>query len=318
METRTALLAGLAVFTLAGVSRADVAPPETTPAASAAAPAAGPTGAEKKAMYSLPYLLRPAVAPNLVRLDLAYATQTGAKTLAPVLTAGYKPIESLKDLGFYGRAGWVKFTPDAGDSGTALTNPLFFALYTPELSKGLRLPLFFGATAPVGSGGGDTPSKTTRAALGAGLAAREGMDNALYVTNYQTVTAGVGVAWIKDGLTAQADATVLQLTRVKGSQVDKDSSRTNSMLAAHVGYQVVPLVTVSVELHHQRWLSTPVAVKANGAARDNTTVGGGVRFNVPVSKDAILRPGVAYFVPVDDPLKKAKEKFIQLDLPFAF
>ncbi|MCC6647172.1 MAG: hypothetical protein IT374_16570 [Polyangiaceae bacterium] len=309
MQPTTAALAALLALAPQSLALAGDAP---------VAAGDGPSPAEKRARYSLPYLLRPAVAPNLARLDLAYAPRDGAATMAPVLTAGYKPIASLQDLGFYGRVGWVKDTPDAGASGSAVTNPLLFALFTPELSRGLRLPLFVGATAPVGAGGGDSPQKATRAALGAGIAARQGMDNALYVTNYQTTTAGVGVAWIKDGLTAQADATVLQLTRVKGAAVDKDASRTNSTFAVHVGYQVIPLVTVSVEAHHQRWLSTPAAVKASPAARDNTTVGGGIRLNLAVSKGALLRPGLAYFVPVDDPLKKAGERFVQFDLPFAF
>ncbi len=310
MRPRDTLFSSLLVVSFVGLARADTAP--------AARPETTPTAAEKKAKYSLPYLLRPAVAPNLARLDLAYTTQTGAKTFAPVATVGYKPIEALKELGFYGRMGWVGLTPDAGDSGAAVTNPLLFALFTPELSKGLRLPLFVGATAPVGGGGGDTPASSTRAALGAGIAARQGMDNALYATNHQTVTVGAGVAWIKDGLTAQVDATLLQLTRVKGDLVDKDGSRTNSTLAAHLGYQVIPLVTLSLEAHHQRWLSTPAAVKASAAARDNTTVGAGLRLNVAVSRDAILRPGLAYFVPVDDPLKKAGSRYVQLDLPLSF
>ena len=48
---------------------------------------------------------------------------------------------------------------------------------------------------------------------------------------------------MKNGITAQADVTVLRLMRVRGDQVDKDSSRTNFTAAAHVGYRATELLT---------------------------------------------------------------------------
>lgn len=313
------VLGALALTLLAGIARAESPAAATPTAPQAEAKAEGPTPAEKKAGYSLPWLLRPAIAPNIVRVDAALAFHTGGATQVPVLTAGGKPIDSLPDLGFYLRGAVVHFAPDApGTAATALSNPLPFALYTPEIGTGLRLSLFGGVALPVGAGGGNTPAADKRAAVGAGIPARESMDNALFATNYATPTAGVGIARIMDGLTLQADVGVLYLIRAKGADVDKDSSRVNFVSGLHAGYLVMPWLTVSVEMHYQRWISTPAAVDAKPAAREQATAGGGVRFNVPVSRTTLLRPGIAYFMPIDDPMADAKYKIVQVDLPVAF
>ena len=123
-------------------------------------------------------------------------------------------------------------------------------------------------TIPVGSGGGDDakPEKTT--ANGAGIRARSAMDNAMFAVNDFTVFPGVDFAYVAGGFTAQIEATVLQLTRVKGDKQpamgfpkNEDKSKTNFTMGVHVGYFLAPLLSVGVEWRHQRWLSTPKAVE---------------------------------------------------------
>mgnify|MGYP001296037251 CR=1 FL=1 len=307
------------------------------PAPEPARPAAGPTAAEKKAKYALPYAMRPAIAPNLVRIDASYAgseVEAAGRTtkfavVSSILTAGYKPIPSLPDLGFYVRGAFVKYSvsPETTPStnGSAFSNPLFFALYTPEIAPKFRLPLFVGLTAPIGSGSGNDPDKAKRAAVGSGIYSRQAMDNALFATNYMTPTVGAGLAWVDKGWTVQAEATVLFLRRVKGEKLD-DSARTNFTAGLNAGYQVLPFLTVSAELHYQRWLSTPTMVTRDEAKpsadrlglRDQLTAGVGVRANLPLDKSTILRPGLAYFRGLDDPMAKQKYSIIQLDVAVAF
>lgn len=275
--------------------------------------------------------MRPAIAPNLVRLDTSVAAldtaQLGSGAVSTsALTAGYKPLQALPDLGFYARAAFVSRSTDRGADGSAMSNPLVFALYTPEIAPKLRLPLFAGVALPVGSGGGGAPDPAARETVLSGIYARQAMDNALFVTNYLTSTAGAGVAWVDRGITVQAEATVLQLVRTRGEAVDADASRTNFTSGLNVGYRVLPAITVSAEAHYQRWLSTPAAVRADEAKaaserqglRDQLTAGGGVRLNLPLNDRVILRPGFAYFRGLDAPMSRGVYQIAQLDLPIAF
>ncbi len=279
------------------------------------APAA-PPGPMARARYSLPWNLRPAIAPNLVRMDVAVAFQSAATSTATLLTGGGRPFAALPDLGLYGRLGVVTHAPDQADGRQALVNPLLFALWTPQLAPGWRLPVFLGVTVPVGAGSDSSPAQ--RATFASGVYTRQAMDNALFAADYLTVMGGAGVMWMGHGLTAQAEFTVLQLTRVWGETVNADASRTNFTTGAHVGYQLVPWLTVSVEAHYQRWLSDPAAVVAaapagNPLRRDQFTVGGGLRGNFAVGS-ALLRPGVAFFAPTGGFMNATDYRIVQFDL----
>ncbi len=190
-----------------------------------------------------------------------------------------------------------------------------------DLTPEFRLGLFLGLTVPVGTGGGDHPDAGQKLALAAGIRARSAMDNAMFAVNDFVVFPGVDVAYVSHGFTAQAEATLFQLTRVRGSEdPTTDSSRTNFTTGLHVGYFFIPAFSFGAELRHQRWLSTPKAVAADktGAARDTTTIAFGPRFHIKVGKDEWLRPGVAFALPLDDPMSKASYKTVQVDVPFAF
>lgn len=328
----------VALSLCASAAAADEPVPASSPAPEAApvTPApAGPTAAEKKAKYALPFALRPAIAPNLVRIDLGVAstestagtTTIKASVVSSILTAGYKPIAAVPDLGFYARAAFVSYSPDPGNAATAFSNPLFFAMYTPEIAPKLRLPVFAGVTAAIGSGGGGSADLDKRAAIGSGIYARQAMDNALFATNYMTPTVGAGLAWIDKGWTVQGEATVLFLRRVRGDNLDADSSRTNFTTGLNVGYLALPpFLTVSLELHYQRWLSTPLGVERDEAKpedqrlglRDQLTFGGGLRGNIPLDKSILIRPGISYFRGIDKPMSEQKFSIIQIDVPVAF
>jgi hypothetical protein len=271
-----------------------------------------------KPRYSLPWGLRPAIAPKVIRSDSSLALTDNGNTFASTLLAGYN---FIPNLGAYGRAAVTYNNPDSVPMGpksaTAFSNPILFGLYTPELMPGLRLPVFAGATLPIGAGGGDDPDKDSRAAQGAAIYTRSAMDNALFAVNYFTVTAGVGLAWIHDRLTLQTEVTVLELIRARGKKVEADETRTNFTTGLHAGYAVIDRLTLSAELRYQRWLSEAAPVKANPSARDQMTVGGGARLNLPVGK-VTVRPGFAYFHPVDDPMAKGSARVLTFDVPVLF
>lgn len=282
------------------------------------APQPSVTPATKRKRYTLPFSLRPAVAPDLARVDSAFAFQDKASSAISTATFGMKPFVGT-DLGLYGRIAVAQNAPEGARNAAAISNPIAFALYTPEVAPKLRLPLFVGITLPVGMGGGDVPATdAVRSSVASGVYGRQAMDNALFAVNYVTTTAGVGVAWIDRGITLQMEATVLYLVRVKGESIDKEPARTNFTSGVHAGYLVAEWINVGVEAHYQRWLSTPVVVQKDDSFRDQATVGGGARFNLPLSDTVLARPGIAYFHPIDDPMGKQGYRIVQLDVPVTF
>jgi hypothetical protein len=279
--------------------------------------------APQRAPYSLPFQLRPAVASSVVRLDTTVgfykdpATDKSGTTVAPILLASYRVTEHLAPLV---RLGVVSNSPPTGSSGFGFLNPVLGAIYALEPAPPLRLGLFLGVTLPVGSGGGDSPDKAEKAARTAGIPARSAMDNAMFAVNDFTVFPGVDLAYVAGGFTAQVEATVFQLTRVRGSKDQPDSSRTNFTAGLHVGYFVIPALSIGAELRHQRWLSTPKQVEndATHTLRDTTTVAFGPRVHLDLGGGKWLRPAIVFALPLDDPMKKASEKVLQIDVPFAF
>lgn len=316
-------------------------------APAAEAPPPEPAAAKPKPPpYSLPWQLRPAVVGNVVRSDTAFAFYKDAagkksgSTVASMLLASYKVTESFAPLV---RVGLVSNSPPSSlmtgpmgamkpvDSAVNFINPVIGGTYAIKPAKPLRLAFFLGLTIPVGSGGGDDAKPEKSAANAAGIRARSAMDNAMFAVNDFTVFPGVDFAYVAGGFTAQIEATVLQLTRVKGDKQpamglpkNPDKSKTNFTMGVHVGYFLAPFLSVGAEWRHQRWLSTPKSVEADEASmnpqgtRDTSTFAVGPRFHFKLSDSVWFRPGVAFAMATDSPMEKAEYKIVQLDLPIAF
>lgn len=297
---------------------APAAPIEEVPAEAEAAPPPPPPPP-----YSLPFALRPTGVANIVRSDTALglyedpASGESGSTLVSLLLASYKVTDELAPLI---RVGVVSHSPpDPAPSGFGFLNPVLGLTYAPKLGPNLRLAPFFGVALPLGSGGGESPEPEQVAARNAGIPVRSAMDNAMFAVNDLVLFPGIGFAYVADGFTAQVEVTVLQLTRLRGNDtVQPDSSRTNFTSGVHLGYFFVPQFSFGVELRHQRWLSTPVAVEANDALRDNTTFAFGPRVHLKLSDTMWLRPAIAFAMPLDEPMTNADYKIIQLDLPFSY
>ena len=189
--------------------------------------------------------------------------------------------------------------------------------YLRPFSRDWRFSGFFASTIPIGSGGGDDPDPDRAAAQTAAIPARSSMDNALFAVNYWTVIGGLGVARVTPGLTIQAEATVLQLFRVRGPDT-QDGTRTNFTAGLHAGHFFSPRVSIGGEVRMQRWLTNAAPVRSDPSARQQLTFGIGPRLHFKVGERRFLRPGLSYTRAFDDPMATKGYDVVQLDLPVAF
>jgi hypothetical protein len=301
---------------------------ETTPAAPRpAAPAVPPPP------YSLPWQLRPAAVGNVIRLDTSIgfyknpATMTGpavtgGSTVASMLAATYKVTPTLAPLL---RLGVVQNdNPGATmGSGAAFANPVLGLTGGWKLPAKLRVSALLAGTLPIGSGGSKTAAQNTEsAAINKGAPVRSAMDNAMFAVNYFTALGGADLAYVDGGFTAQAEVTLFQLWRVRNelcadgaSKCAAESTRTNATAGLHLGYFILPMLSVGGELRYQQWLKH-AAVKA--PARQNISFAVGPRFHFKVGPTTWLRPGISYSTFIDEPLSKSRYSIVQVDVPFAF
>jgi hypothetical protein len=314
-----AALAAVVLGTTAAGAEPSLAPassPSTT-AAPADSAEPKPTPAQKRAPYSLPWGLRPAIAPNLLRLDTVVAPADDGTTVASILTGGGKPFAAVPDLGFYGRGAIAYLASDDAQT-SAVSNPLLGVLYTPEVAPGLRVAGFGGTTIPIGQGGGDDPDLSARAALAAASRARCGLDGVLFASNYAAVVGGLDVAYLTHGFSLQAETTIVGAFRARGETVEEDAARAAFTGGLHVGYLLLGLVNLSVEARAQVWLSDAAPVRKDETAREQLSLGGGARFNVELSDTVLARPGLAYSAGLDAPMSENGVHVIQVDLPVTF
>lgn len=275
--------------------------------------------------YALPWTMRPAIAPTLVRVESSIGFRNDGVAAATLFTGGYAIVPTK--LGVYARWGVtnsVLSTPNAPATHEiptgAATNPLLMALYTPELTKGLRLSVFAAATIPIGTGGGNTPQPLTASSIATGIPTRSSMDNALFAVNYFTPIAGLGLAFLRWGFTFQVEATVLQLIRVRGEahRSASDEFRTNFTVGASVGYWLHRYLTASAELHYQHWLSAPNLLATPNTHAGQASFEVGLRTNLPLSPTVLARPGLSFGMGIGGAMADRDYKVLHLDVPFTF
>jgi len=128
---------------------------------------------------------------------------------------------------------------------------------------------------------------------------------------------GLDLAYVKNGLTLQAEATLFELVRARGDLIDKDSARTNFTSGLHAGYFIIPELSVGAELRYQHWLKN-TAIPDSDPRRDNLTASIGLRAHLKVAANMWLRPGAAFVQPLDAPMTDQSYHVAQIDVPFAF
>jgi hypothetical protein len=302
-----------------------------TPAVAASAPPPVPAApaAPPPPPYSLPWQLRPVTVGNVVRLDTATAFYEDAmgntgSTVASTLLASYKVTPEIAPMV---RVGFSRNdAPAAGADGSSFVNPIIGATYARKIDS-FRLAGFLGTTIPVGMGAGDMPDAGASLANAAGIKARSAMDNAMFAVNYMTGIAGLGFAYVDHKFTAQIEATLLQLFRVRGDNAASatDSTRTNATAGIHLGYFLIPQLSVGGDLRYQRWLSHPTSRNAMGmsvpipdANMDTVTFAVGPRAHFKFGKASWIRPGISYARGLDAPLTTTAFNVVQIDVPVVF
>lgn len=317
---RSGLVAGVAVAMLsfgAGGARG-----QGTAQVSGSAPMAAPAPVVPPPPYSLPWQLRGITPATVLRSDTSAAFYENAagesgSTLASMLLASYKVTPTLAPMVRLAVVLNSEPGPALG-SGAALVNPILGVTYGRKIAGAFKGAAFLGVTVPVGMGGDKASAMdATAAAVSRGIAARSAMDNAMFAVNYETVIVGADVGWIAHGVTLQAEATLLQLFRVRNEMFAPESTRTNLTMGLHAGYFIASFLSLGAEGRYQRWLSTPKAVAMNPAARDTTTLAIGPRLHFKAG-GLWLRPGISYSTAVDKPLRDLGYHIVQVDLPVVF
>ncbi len=108
-------------------------------------------------------------------------------------------------------------------------------------------------------GGGDTPSAGALDARKEGINVRVDMDNPIFAVNDFAVNGGLDVAYVDHGFTAQAEATVGQLWRVRGAQNQQEADKAVLTSGVHIGYFLAPLLSLGAELRYQYWINAPAS-----------------------------------------------------------
>ena len=284
--------------------------------------------------YSLPWQLRPVTIGNLARVDSVAAVFNDAngnldEAVATVVTASYQMNRSWAPMIRFGFVG--NDAPGEATDGSSFANPLVGATYARALGS-YRLALFGATTLPIGTGGGDAPNIRAAKTNAASSTARPA-DDAMFAVNYTTAITGADFAYVNHGLTAQAEATLLQFVRVRGEDGigATDSFRTEAAVGLHLGYFIGSHFSLSSDLHYRRWLSHPTVLSTATGARvalsdtdmASTTVAVGPRFHFRVGKQGWVRPGISFVRGLDArgfdaPLLTAQATGVQADLPVTF
>lgn len=290
---------------------------------------APPAPSAPPAPYSLPWQLRPAIPVTAIRSDLSLAFYQDPVTR----DRGFAAVESI--IALVKLRSWVALgarvtgvgnaPPGAAPGSGAFANPAVFALFGFRAGD-FRVAPSLAFVLPLGTGGGDAPDAGPDLANKVAVRTRSAMDNAIFSPNYFVIVPGIDVAWIRGGFTVQAEATVLQLVRVKGASASPDGAITNFTMGVHAGYFFAPPISIGAELRHQRVLSTPKAVAADEALaasaqaglRDTTTFAVGPRLHLRIGERAWIRPGASYARALDNPMSKARYSIFQIDVPVAF
>jgi hypothetical protein len=302
--------------------------------------APAPARVAKPAPYSLPFQLRSVHAATVVRSDSSFASYEnklgqGGSALVSMLTVAWR-VPGTGNGPRTGLAPLVKLalvndsppptvgkgnvtTPTSG--GLAIVNPLVGATYSFALGSGLLASAFLCVTIPIGMGGGNTPNAGQLDARKVGPNVRAMMDNPLFAVNDFGTVAGLDLAFVDHGLTAQLEATAGLLERVRGAANQPEQQKSVFTSGLHVGYFLVPRLSLGAELRYQRWIDAPIAVDNHvaGTSADLVSLGAGPRLHFKVAPSVWIRPAVSYTRGFDHPLTSpGNYNIVQLDVPVVF
>jgi hypothetical protein len=294
---------------LSGNSTVAAAKPETTTSSD-----------ETPAQYTRPFQLRGVIPGNGVKVDSTvapYRLDGVGGWVTVVLVSGQ--VRLVESLALQARWGFDdNRVSGGGGSRFGILSPTLGLLYGVPIGQGFRFAASTVVGFPVATGGGNAPHPNDIALQRQGMLARSAFDNTSFAINDVGFPTGLSLAYIACRLTAQADASVIPTVRIKGARAQSDTSKVNSTYGFFLAYRFVPAISVGAEVRYQRYLSTPSAVEQDPSARDNLTVGGGFRLNLPLSEGVRVRPGLCYSRGLRGPVEQQSFQMVQLDLPISF
>jgi len=278
--------------------------------------------ADDSLRYSLPWQLQPVTIDDGARVDAAAAAFNDPQgnfdvALSTMFATSYKVTDHWAPLL---RLGVISNNaPGAALDGSSFVNPVIGVTYA-RSERTYRFALTLATTIPIGMGGGDAPDPRVARTNAAASTARPA-DQAMFDVNYLTESVGVAVAYVDRGFTAQADATLQQGFRMRGSQAadSGDIARTSGAVGLHLGAFIGSHISVGADLRYQRWLSEPTMM----AAADTTTIVIGPRLHFHIGKAMSIHPGFSLSRGIDArgldaPLVTSQATTVQLDLPVTF
>lgn len=279
-----------------------------------------PAAEEKLGALLVPgWTLRPAMPGTALRLDTTAAPSTmkghTAVDTVTFLSGSYK---LLPNFAVGGKFGVNHYDPAVGPSQTGNTNLLLNAQYGAPIGSYLHVAGVLGVSAPVGSGGGNSPDPSMLAAQAAGRYARAGMDNTIFSSNYLGFLGGADVAFHYRRFTAQAEASLSPLVRAKGELRSPDPEILAAGAGVMAGYFVLPRLSASAEARYSTTLSNPIGIQKDPSARDNLSFAAGLRGYVGLTETISFRPGVAYGAGIYGKVADLHYQFVQVDFPFVF
>lgn len=269
--------------------------------------------------YALPFQLRPISPSNSLRFDTAASfhgvdsSNWKGTSDVSIVTAN---LALTKTTGFGLRLPFVYNAPSgdgAPSSQFQLGNPALTLTHTPFPADSLRFSFFAAGELPVAPGGGTDASAAAKAANASAQLVRLTMDSLLFLPNDAAVAVGTSCAYVADGLTVQADLTMLNTFKVR--DVAGDAARTNGMASLGAGYFLASELSLHGEVLYQHWLTTPAAVAADSSKRHSLSALVGARFHHKLEW-GWLRPGLALAQGVDGPVDKHTE--VRLDVSVSF
>lgn len=216
-------------------------------------------------------------------------------------------------LSTFARVGWVHDAQVGQPAATGLANPSAGVNLQLQVGKHVTLGATAGATAPVGSGGGNAPNP---ALLRAWVSSID-WGGSMFAVDHADVFGGLRAAYARGNATLQLESTFHQLTRVRGAVADPigaSASVTGSQ--ATVSYAVLPRLTLSTALAETRFWNTPKAIRESPDSRTDYFVVAGGSMNLELGGVAFM-PGLVYARALDLPLSRDKFQVVELDLAFS-
>jgi hypothetical protein len=190
-----------------------------------------------------------------------------------------------------------------------------------SLGHEVRVTASLGLGLPTGDSGGDAPARAAVDARKKAGVARAFFDSGVFDPNDVAIAPGIDAAYLRGRFTVQIEATFAELLRSRGEAMQKEARESCLTAGFHVGYFVLPFLSVGADLAYMRWLDAPMAVDADatGATRDHLSATLGARLHAR-ALGVWIRPGVAYQHSLDKALSPvaANVHTVQLDVPISF